>query len=104
MATNYINSNLGGKYNGQYAVIKTHSFDPEIECSVFDSYESATHYLQQYWEDYYNTELAQSSCDLDECMCFHEDDYGKVTWANGDYTEFALCAVTAPIIPGEWEH
>lgn len=88
-----------------YVVVKTHNFDPETEAVEFTDYRKATAYLQWLWEDYYNDEIAEDT-DLDEDECYHESDYAKVQWNDGNYTEFNLIAITEPRrdFPKEWEN
>jgi len=84
----------------KYVVVKTHNFDPETEAVEFNNDREASAYLQWEWEDYYNTEIAENDPNdefishLDEDECYHDDNYGKVQWDNGDYTEFQLIPVT----------
>ena len=76
-----------------YAVTKTHNFDPETEASVFYGYDEARKYLRWLWGVYYNEELENGS-DMNRDECFFEDEYAKVQWADGDFTEFHLIEVT----------
>ena len=88
-----------------FAVIMTHSFDSEVTCCLFGNYDKAVAYLHWMWEEYYNEELAEDS-DLVEDECFHEDEYAKVSWADGEYTEFHL-ALSTPydesFFKGNWK-
>lgn len=83
-----------------FGVIKVHSFDPETEACLFNTYKEATKYLLKYWEDYYNEELAEQSSTgitaLDEYWCMHSDEYAKVTWLDGHVTEFILFEISEP--------
>lgn len=79
----------------KYVVAKIHNFNPETECIKFESYEKAKAYLHWRWESYYNEEIANNS-ELNEEFCYHEDEYGRVQWADGDYTEFILMSVDEP--------
>lgn len=72
-----------------WIVIMVQSFDSETPCYYFDTEKAAQDYMQTMWEDYYNTELAEGS-DLDEALCYHEDDYAKVTFSDGDKVEFIV--------------
>ena len=83
---------IQNSYN--YAVVKMHNFDSERECCIFEDYADAVDYLQEAWQDYYNTEIAESAMDLDEEECYHEEDYAKVQWVNGDWTEFYLMEIS----------
>lgn len=87
----------------EYVVVKTHRFDPETEATKFADYEEAVAYLQWYWEDYYNDEIACGS-DIDESSTFHEDIYARVQWRDGDYTEFNLIEVTPKRDGFVWNH
>ena len=95
----------------EYIVIKTHNFDPETEATKFDDYRKATAYLHWVWENYYNDAMADDDYEdddishLDKNECYHEEDYAKVQWDNGDYTEFNLMAITPPHVnfPTDWE-
>ena len=78
-----------------YAVIMIHTFDSDTPTVLFDDYDKAKAYLHWLWEDYYNTELAEGSA-LNEEMCFHEDEYAKVTWADEDSTDFILTHISEP--------
>ena len=88
----------------KYVVVKTHNFDPETEATEFTDYRKATAYLHWMWEMYFNEEIANNS-DLDEGWCYHEDDYGRIQWVDGDYTEFNLIEVNEPRedFPADWE-
>ena len=90
---------------GKYVVVKTHNFDIETEAAEFDDYREATAYLHWLWEDYYNDEIANDS-DLDEEECYHESNFAKVQWSDGDYTEFNLIEVYPPSdnFPANWEN
>ena len=88
----------------KYVVVKTHNFDPETEATEFTDYRKATAYLHWMWETYFNEEIANNS-DLDEGWCYHEDDYGRIQWVDGNYTEFNLIEVNEPRedFPTDWE-
>ena len=88
----------------EYVFVKTHSFDPETEATKFTDYRKAAAYLHWYWEDYLNTEIAEGS-DLDEDRCYHENDFAKVTWDDGEYTEFNVIELTPERegFPKDWE-
>ena len=79
----------------RYVVVKTHNFDPETECVAFDNYRKATAYLHWLWEDYCNEEYANGS-NINEGETYHEEDYAKITWADGCITEFMLADITRP--------
>lgn len=76
----------------KYVVVKTHNFDPETEAVEFTDYRKATAYLHWCWEQYYNNEIAEDA-DLDEAWCYHESEYARVQWRDGDYTEFNLIEI-----------
>lgn len=78
-----------------YAVIMVHTFDSDTPTVLFKDYDKAKAYLHWLWETYYNTEISEGS-DLNEEMCFHEDEYAKVTWADDDSTDFILTYVSEP--------
>lgn len=88
----------------KYVVVKTHNFDSETEATEFMDYREAVAYLHWYWEDYYDEEIACGS-DLDKRMCYHEANYGRVQWNDGDYTEFNLIELTSKSddFPKDWE-
>ena len=88
----------------KYVVVKTHNFDSETEAAEFTDYRKAIAYLYWMWETYHNEELENES-DLDEKYCYHEEDYGKIQWKDGDYTEFNLIEIN-PVredFPTDWE-
>ena len=88
-----------------YIVIMVQSFDAETPCYAFDDYEKAKAYMYWLWEDYYNTEIAQSEAPLDKTLCYHTDDYAKVTWVDGDKTEFIVTFTSEPdkeFFKGDW--
>ena len=85
-----------------FVVVKTHSFDPEKSACSFDYFETAKEYLRWIWEDYYNEQIA-NGIDMDEYGCFIEDDYARIQWADGDYTEFCIIEVTGPL-PGFYKN
>ena len=72
-----------------YYVIMSHNFDAETCIWEFDEYQVAVAFLHWEWERYYNEEIACESR-LNENECFHDWDYAKVEWSDGDYTEFTL--------------
>lgn len=78
-----------------FIFLKIHNFDPETEASVFNTEEEARKYLESYWEDYYNAEIAECS-DLVEGECYHEDDFAKIEWADGCQTWFYIIEATPP--------
>lgn len=85
-------------YNGtKYAVIMYHSFDTDTPVYLFDSYEKAKEYLHNLWQDYYNTELAESVVEINENETYHEDDFAQVQWMDGCYTQFILTYTSDPI-------
>lgn len=73
-----------------YIVLKLHTFDPEREAHVFEDYADARDYLQEAWEDYFNTEIAENEAGLDFDQCYHEDDYAVVTFKDREMTEWFL--------------
>lgn len=80
-----------------YAVTIVHSFDTDAPMVLFNDseYDKAKAYLHWLWEDYYNTEIAEDS-KLFEFGCYHEDEYAKVTWEDGECTEFVLTYSSDP--------
>lgn len=73
-----------------YVVVMKHTFDAEVvvyDCG--ENYEKAKEKLNELWEEYINEEYANSS-ELTEEECYHEDEYARVTWSDGDYTDFTL--------------
>ena len=79
----------------EYVVVKTHNFDAETEATKFDSMREAIAYLHWYWEDYLNEEFAAGT-HIDEDNTYHEEDYARVQWDDGDYTEFHLIELYPP--------
>lgn len=73
----------------EFYVIVSHSFDAETYIYKVNNETEATDLLEWLWEDYYNNEIVAES-HLNERECFHEDDYARVTWDDGDYTEFQM--------------
>lgn len=88
----------------KYVVVKTHNFNSETDAVEFEDYRKATAYLHWWWEGYYNNEIAEDT-DLDEAWCYHESGYARVQWNDGDYTEFNLIEINAPLddFPDDWE-
>ena len=84
-----------------YHVLMVMSFDMDNCIWEFDSYEKANAFLHWQWEEYYNEEIRCES-HLNEKECFHEPDYARVTWDDGEYTEFILTAGLDKI-PDEFE-
>ena len=78
-----------------YIVVKTHNFDTEMDATVFQSRKDAEDYLQWAWQEYYNEELAAGS-DIVENECYHESDFAKIEWEDGDQTWFAIVVATSP--------
>lgn len=88
----------------KYVVTKTHNFDIETEAVEFTDYRKATAYLHWMWETYYNEEI---DCDsnIDEENTWHEAELARVTWSDGDYTEFNLIEIYPEHedFPTDWE-
>lgn len=81
----------------KYTVVMSHSYDPEVIAVLFDDYDKAKAYLHWKWEDYYNAEIAEDPfIRLNEELCYHEDEYARVTWEDEDYTEFILVEISEP--------
>lgn len=80
----------------KYCVVVCHNFDADTPVYLFDTYEKAVEYLQDFWQEYYNEEIANES-EIDESLTFHEDEYAQVTWMDGCYTEFILTATSEPM-------
>lgn len=72
-----------------WGVVVVHSFNNYSPMIIVGDLTYAKAYLHWLWEDYYNTQLAEGA-ELNEKECFHEESYAKITWDNGDYTEFIL--------------
>lgn len=82
--------------NSQYVVIIVHSFEHDTPVYTFgEDYERAKNFLNEKWKEYYDEEVENNSW-LDEIDCFCEDEYGKVTWSDGCYTEFILSYTSNP--------
>ena len=81
----------------KYAVVVVTSFDLDVSVCLFDYYVKATEYLQDLWEDDYNTELAESVIGINEAHTYHEEDYAKITWRDGDTMEYYVTDVSKPI-------
>ncbi len=86
----------------EYYVIMSHNFDAETCNYKVDDYDTAVALLHYLWEEYYNEEIKAESY-LNENACYHEDDYGKVEWDDGDYTEFTLVEGTDKIPEVFWK-
>lgn len=86
-----------------YYVVEVMNFDYEAPLwGPFEEYRKACAFLHWLWEDYYNREIAEGSSALDQSQCFHDEDYAKVAWVDGDQTEFILTFETNP--PKEFEN
>lgn len=81
----------------KYCVVVYHNFNLDMPVYLFDTYENAKEYLHDIWQDYYNQELAEHPGLIDENLTFHEDDYAKVGWIDGCYTEFILTTTNEPM-------
>lgn len=88
----------------EYVVVKTCRFDPETKAVKFDDYRKATAYLHWIWEQGYNEEMGEGS-DIIEEECYYKEDYAKIEWFDGDYVEFNLIEIDAPMedFPSDWE-
>jgi hypothetical protein len=88
----------------KYVVVKTYSFDPETDGVEFTDHRKATAYLHWWWEQCYNMEIAEGS-DINELSCYHESEYARIQWLDGDYTEFYLIEILPPFddFPADWE-
>ena len=80
----------------KYIVIMVHSFDSETYAQEFDDYFKAIAFLHWSWERYLNEERMQSIISLAEEFCYHESEYAKVCWDNGEETEFILSSISEP--------
>ena len=78
-----------------YAVIMVHSFEADTPLVLFESYEKAKAYAHWLWQSYYKEEQSQGSA-LNESECCYDGDYGKVTWADGEKTEFIVTFASEP--------
>lgn len=84
-------------YKGmKYCVVIYHNFDPDTPVYLFDMYEKAKEYLHDFWQYYYNQELSEGS-KIDEALTYHEDDFARVKWIDGCYTEFVLTCTSEPL-------
>ena len=81
----------------KYAVVVRTSFDLEAPVYLFDDYEKAKEYLHDLWQKDYNTELAESIRGIDEFATYHEEDYAKITWNDGDEMEYILTDISEPM-------
>lgn len=72
-----------------FYVIMTHNFDAETCTYGFENETKALAFLHWAWEEYYNVEIAEGS-HLCESQCYYENDYAKVEWDDGCYTEWNL--------------
>lgn len=81
----------------KYAVVVRTSFDLETPVYLFDDYEKAKEYLHDLWQKDYNTELAESIRGIDEFATYHEEDYAKITWNDGDDMEYILTDISEPM-------
>lgn len=79
----------------EYAVTIIHSFDPDVETVSFEDYDTARAYLHWIWEDYYNTEIKEVD-DFNKEDSYHEECYAKISYYNGDKTEFILSGISEP--------
>ena len=78
-----------------FCVIMYHSFDADTPVYVFPTYEKAKKFFDRTYENYLNEEIANNS-ELDMDNCFHEDEFAKVTWSDGESTEFILSCTSEP--------
>ena len=83
--------------NMKYAVVVRTSFDIEVLVYLLDDYEKAKEYLRDLWQHDYNVELAESIRGIDEFATYHEEDYAKITWNDGDEMEYILTDVSKPM-------
>ena len=80
-----------------YAVVTNHSFDADTPVVLFndDEYDKAKAYLLWLWKSYYTEELVEGSA-LETSQCSHDDEYARVTWEDGNRTEFVLTSISEP--------
>ena len=70
-----------------YIALKAPNYDLP-ECVMFTAKALANEYMQKWWEDEYNTALAKSTSEIVQTETYHEDEYAKITWADGARIEF----------------
>lgn len=68
-----------------------HSYDIMGEASVFDNKETGRAYLRWLWARYYD-----EASDLVEDDCYCDDEYAKLSYRNGDFTEILLLKASEP--------
>lgn len=83
-----------------YAVVANHSYDVQTHVVLFEDHDKAKAYLHWLWEEFYNTCLANDD-DVNEEFTYHEEEYAKVEWDNGDVAEFILAEVSSPLMKFE---
>lgn len=77
-----------------YIVIMTHNFDAETYTVRFgNDLNKAKAFLHWSWEKYLNNEIEAGS-NLNMSDTIHEDEYARVCWEDGCYTEFILSDIT----------
>lgn len=72
-------------------VVVKHTFDPDVTVYECDSDEEAEDLMVRLYVDYLREEQENNS-ELDDngCYCSRSEAYARLTWADGDYTDFSV--------------
>ena len=82
-----------------YAVITIHIRDYGMERELFQDIGDAAKYLEDIWSNYYNEAIANEDIEtigrnvLLYSECYHEDDFAKIEWLDGDKILFYLIEI-----------
>lgn len=80
-----------------YAVVKVCNYDiAETEMVMFTTMQLAIGYLEKWWQEEYNTALANSEVKLYESETYHETEYAQINWSDGAKMEFYVVKDSRP--------
>lgn len=84
------------KKAGKYAVVSFYSFDPDVSVVILPSYKTACKYMEEKWQDIYNTELAKDPAGIDEKETYHEENCAQIKWHDGDMFHLYVAVARKP--------
>ena len=74
------------------------TMDSDVQVYPFTDYEKAKKYLHKIWDNAVIQEISlEQQLDLENT--YAEDEYAKLTWADGDHIEYILSYLTREIDP-----
>ena len=79
-------------------VVMMHTFDSEVVVYEYPTQEAADEALVRLYTEYLETEKKEGShLNEGECFCRPDEGYAKVTWADGEVTDFVTSYITKEV-------